>query len=136
MTMTGIIRRSNPPGLTTKRSHIYAQTVRVERPSAIVFVSGQVARDEDAKTVGIADIAKQAEQVLKNLQRALAAEGAELVDVVKVTVYTTDLRYAPEIDKVRQRFFKDRLPASTLVEVGKLAHPDYLIEIEAIAAIP
>jgi len=134
--MTGIIRRSNPPGLTTKRSHIYAQTVRVERPSAIVFVSGQVARDEDAKTVGIADIAKQAEQVLKNLQRALAAEGAELVDVVKVTVYTTDLRYAPEIDKVRQRFFKDRLPASTLVEVGKLAHPDYLIEIEAIAAIP
>jgi 2-iminobutanoate/2-iminopropanoate deaminase len=135
--MSGIVRSNNPVGLSAKRAHIFAQTVRVEHPKAIVFVSGQVARDAEANSVGIGDIAAQTEQVMKNLQVALRAEGAELCDLVKVTVYTTDLRYAPEIDKVRLRFFveRDKLPASTLLEVSKLAHPDYLVEIDGIAVI-
>lgn len=135
--MSGIVRSNNPVGLSTKRAHIFAQTVRVEHPTATIFVSGQVARDLDADTVGAGDIVAQTEQVMKNLQVALRAEGAELSDLVKVTVYTTDLRYAPEIDKVRMRYFvaRDRLPASTLLEVSKLAHPDYLVEIDGVAVV-
>jgi enamine deaminase RidA (YjgF/YER057c/UK114 family) len=135
--MSTEIRRSNPAGLPTKRSHIYRQVVRVDRPTAFIFVSGQVARDENSNTVGLGDITAQTEQVFHNLRVALNAEGADLQDLIKITVYLTDFRHSPEVDKVRQRHLPDptRLPASSLVEVRKLASPDYLIEIEGVAAL-
>jgi enamine deaminase RidA (YjgF/YER057c/UK114 family) len=85
--------------------------------------------------VGVGDPAAQTEQVIRNMRIALGAVGAELRDLVKVTVYTTDLRFLPEIDAVRRRHFTESLPISTLLEVRKLSRPEYLIEIDGIAVI-
>lgn len=102
----------------------------------LIFASGQVAEDSEGNTVGKGDIVLQTEQVLKNLQNVLEASGASLADVVKVTVFLRNMEHRNAVAEVRKRFFKDNLPASTLVEVSKLAHQDWLIEIEAVAVAP
>ena len=130
------IRRLNPEGLARHRASIYSQLVVVEGGGRTVYVSGQVSRDARGETVGAGDVTAQTEQVVANLRLALAAVGADLKDLVKVTVYTTDLRHMPQIDEVRRRHFVDSLPVSTLLEVRKLSHPEYLVEIDAIAVIP
>ncbi len=130
------IRRFNPEGLWCGRSSIYSHGVSVSGAGRTVYLAGQVARDENGDTVGRGDVRVQADQVLRNLQTVLAAAGGTFKDVVKVTVYTTDLRLTPAMDEVRKRYFGDAAPASTLVEVRKLAHPDYLLEIEAVAVLP
>lgn len=127
--------RVNGPGLATHRASIYAHAVVVTEAKRTVYLSGQVARDENGETVGRGDVRVQCRQVIENLARALQAVGGDLRDIVKVTVYTTDLRYAPVLDEVRRSYFRETVPASTLVEVRKLAHPDYLVEIDGIAVV-
>jgi enamine deaminase RidA (YjgF/YER057c/UK114 family) len=83
----------------------------------------------------VGDIRAQTEQAIRNLQTILKAEGADLRNLVKVTLYITDMRHYEAIAEVRQRFFPGDLPASTMVEVSKLGHPDLLIEIEGIAVL-
>lgn len=134
--MTGTITRRNAPGLAQTRAGYFSQCVRVSNPSATLYLAGQVARDENGTNVGIGDITAQTEQVIANLRRALVAEGADLANLVKVNIYATDVRHAPLIDAVRRRHFTGDLPASTFVEVSKLNHPDWLIEIEGVAVIP
>lgn len=129
------IERINPDGLARHRAAIYSQVVSVSGGGRTVYLAGQVARNAEAETVGVGDVRLQTEQVIANLRIALAAVGADLTDLVKVTVYTTDLRYMPLIDEVRRRHFVDPLPVSTLLEVRKLSHPDYLVEIDGIAVI-
>ena len=133
--MTAAIQRLNPEGLANHRASIYSQLV-VTSGGRPVYLSGQVARDAEGRTVGAGDVAAQAEQVILNLKTALAAADASLRDLVKVTVYTTDLRHMPAIDEVRRRHFTDHLPISTLLEVRKLSKPDYLVEIDGIAVVP
>ncbi|HEY9523171.1 MAG TPA: RidA family protein [Thermopolyspora sp.] len=133
--MTAAIQRLNPEGLANHRASIYSQLV-VTSGGRTVYLSGQVARDAEGRTVGAGDVAAQAEQVILNLKTALAAVDASLRDLVKVTVYTTDLRHMPAIDEVRRRHFTDHLPISTLLEVRKLSKPDYLVEIDGIAVVP
>ena len=101
----------------------------------LVFVSGQVARDADGQLVGKGDIRAQTRKTLQNVQSVLAESGATMDDVVKVTVFVTDLadQFAA-IHEVRSEFFKSDYPASTLVEIKSLVDKDMLIEIEAIAA--
>ena len=100
----------------------------------MVFVSGQVARDPDGSVVGVGDVALQTRKVLQNMQAVLAESGATMDDVVKVTVFVTNLQqHFAAIHKVRAEFFKSDYPASTMVEVKSLVHEDMLIEIEAIA---
>ena len=107
----------------------------VEVPAGrMVFVSGQVARDPDGSVVGVGDVALQTRKVLQNMQAVLAESGATMDDVVKVTVFVTNLQqHFAAIHKVRAEFFKSDYPASTMVEVKSLVHEDMLIEIEAIA---
>ncbi len=112
----------------------YATRVRLS-DAEIIFASGQVALDAEGNTVGKGDIVLQAEQVLRNLQRVLETAGASLADVIKVTVFLRNMEHRNAVAEVRRRFFKDNLPASTLVEVSKLVHQDWLIEIEAIAVV-
>ena len=115
----------------------YSRGTRVSLSGAdLIFISGQVAQDAKGNTVGKGDIVLQTEQVLKNLQNVLEASGASLADVVKVTVFLRNMEHRNAVAEVRKRFFKDNLPASTLVEVSKLAHQDWLIEIEAVAVVP
>lgn len=103
----------------------------------LIFASGQVSRDVDGNTVGVGDIKAQTRQVLENLKDVLEEGGATLDDVVKVTVFVTNVaEQFAQIHEVRSEFWKDGYPASTLVEISALANPELLIEIEALAVIP
>ena len=102
-----------------------------------VYVAGQVALDADGRVVGPGDLRIQTEHVYKNLVRALAAAGARIDDLVKITTYVVDFKPADRdvIREVRSRFVEGTPPASTLVGVQALVMPELLIEIEAIAVI-
>ncbi len=130
-----LTRRSNPEGLYNGRSGFYSQTVTVSGEARTIYVAGQVARDEEGNPVGIGDIEAQTAHVFRNIGLCLADAGATLRDLVKITIYTTDIRLMPRIDATRRQFLEGDLPVSTLVEVSKLAHPTHLIEIDGIAVI-
>jgi reactive intermediate/imine deaminase len=103
----------------------------------LIFASGQVSRNVNGETVGVGDIKAQTRQVLENLKAVLEEGGATLDDVVKVTVFVTNVaEQFAQIHEVRGEYWKDDYPASTLVEISALADPDLLIEIEALAVIP
>ncbi|HEX3453793.1 MAG TPA: RidA family protein [Gaiellaceae bacterium] len=102
----------------------------------LLFISGCVALDADGKVVGENDVVAQARQVFENIGLCLAAAGASFEDVVKVTTFLTDVRDRGRINPVRQEFFGDARPASTLVEVSALVIPEFLIEVEAVAVVP
>ena len=130
------IIRSNPPELGTPPG--YSQIVDVTA-NRIIFISGQTALDRDGNLVGRNDLAGQAAQVFRNLASALAARGCDASDLVKMTVFLTDMNNLGSYREARNRFFASvtppAAPAVTLVEVSKLYGPDFLIEIETIAAV-
>jgi 2-iminobutanoate/2-iminopropanoate deaminase len=114
----------------------YSQAVRVEMgDAAMLFISGQIALDAAGTLVGAGDVAAQAAQIFENLGAILAANGATFADVVKLTTFLVDIADRPALAGVRGRYLTAEPPASTLVAVTALAHPDYLIEIEAVAAV-
>ena len=100
-----------------------------------LYISGIVPIDADGNVVGD-DVVAQTRQVFANMRLVLAAAGAQPSDVVKVTVYLLDVDDRPLINPVREEFFGDARPASTLVEVSRLAVPGARVEIEAIAHLP
>ena len=103
----------------------------------MIFASGQVAREVDGQLVGRGDIRAQTRKTLQNLQAVLTEAGATMDDVVKVTVFVTNLsEHFAAIHEIRAEFFAAPYPASTLVEVSQLVDPEMLIEIEAIAVTP
>ena len=102
----------------------------------LLFISGLVGVDGDGALVGGDDVAAQARQVFENMRAVLDEAGCRFEDVVKVTVYLTDVDDRPKINPVRQEVFGHARPASTLVEVSRLAIPGAKVEIEAIALIP
>ncbi|MDH4345849.1 MAG: RidA family protein [Thermoleophilia bacterium] len=105
------------------------------RVGELLLVSGQAAIDEHGAIVGEGDFDAQAEQVFRNLQRVLDAGGSSLADVVKVTIFLTDMANFPKIVELRGRWFTPPYPADTIVEVTALALPELEIEIEAIAVV-
>jgi reactive intermediate/imine deaminase len=128
------ITRTNPPTLSTPTG--YTHIVEVTGPVKTVYIAGQIAFDKDGNVVGKGDIKAQTEQVFKNLQAALTAAGATFADVVKMNTYITDMSNVAAIREIRARYFGTNTPASTLVQVGALARPELMIEIEVIAALP
>jgi 2-iminobutanoate/2-iminopropanoate deaminase len=120
------------PELAEPISH-YTDAVRAGN---LLFVSGVVPVDGAGSLVGGDDVVAQARQVLANLGVVLASAGAAFADVVKVTLYLTDVADRARINPVRQEVFGDARPASTLVEVSALALPGAKLEIEAVALIP
>ncbi|MGH8619570.1 MAG: RidA family protein [Burkholderiales bacterium] len=129
------IKRGNPPGLKNVRGTIYNHFVRVDAPKSLIFVSGQVSRDDDGQQVGVGSMLEQTRQCLRNIEKNLAAAGATMADVVWTTVYTTDIREFKQIVAAREEFVKDHLPTSTMVEVNHLADPGLMVEITVMAAI-
>jgi enamine deaminase RidA (YjgF/YER057c/UK114 family) len=113
----------------------YSQGVKVTGPGTFLYVSGQISQDAKGHIVGRGDFVAQARQVLKNLKAMVEAGGGKLSDVVKLTFYLTDVRYRQDLVPVREEFFGPKLPASTLITTPALAHPDYLVEIEAVAFV-
>ena len=119
------------PGLNPPVSN-YTDAVRF---GDLLFVSGIAPRDQDMNLIGENDVAAQAEQVFVNLQKVLEAVGAGFEDVLKVTVYLTDVDDRTRINPVREKYFGDARPASTLVEVSGLVMPGMKVEIEAIVGL-
>ena len=103
------------------------------RAGNLLFVSGFVPVDGAGRLVGGDDVVAQVRQVFANLGAVLAAAGATFADVVKVTVYLTDIGDRARINPVRQEIFGDSRPASTLVEVSALVVPGAKVEIDAVA---
>ena len=100
-----------------------------------LFIAGQTARDTQGKIVGKGDAFRQGRHVFRRIQALVEAAGGTMSDIMKVTVYLTDIRYADDVRKARTEFFKRDFPTSTLLCVTALATPDYLVEIEAEAIL-
>ena len=133
---TPSINRINPPELGTPPG--YSQIVEVSA-GRIIFISGQTALDQEGNLVGRNDFAAQAAQVFRNLAIALRARGCDATNLVKLTVFLTNMENLGAYREVRNRFFASvtppAAPAVTLVEVSKLYGAEFMIEIEAIAAV-
>jgi reactive intermediate/imine deaminase len=132
---TPSINSINPRELGTPPG--YSQIVEVSA-GRIIFISGQTALDSDGHVVGKSDFGAQAEQVFRNLAIVLQASGCTAANLVKLTVFLTDMDNLARYREARNRFFASVTPAAapavTLVEVSKLYGADFMIEIEAIAA--
>lgn len=100
----------------------------------LLFVSGQAGAGEDGKIVA-GGFRAQGEQAFANLRRALEAGGSSLADVIKVTIFVTDMGNFKDVVELRRQFFTAPYPADTIAEVKALYNPDVMIEIEAIAAV-
>ena len=124
----------NPDGLF--KPGAYSHVVRAHG-STTVAIAGQVALDADGNLVGKNDFAAQAKQAYANVKTALAAGGATLDDVTKMTVFIVD--YSPDVFPAlitaRQTVLGENLPANTLIGVQALAAPEFLIEVEATAIL-
>jgi 2-iminobutanoate/2-iminopropanoate deaminase len=105
------------------------------RAGDLLFVSGVVPVDGEGRLVGEGDVVEQARQVFRNIGAVLEAAGAGFGDVVKVTLYLTDVDDRPLINPVRQEVFGETRPASTLIEVSRLAIPGAKLEVEAVAVV-
>jgi 2-iminobutanoate/2-iminopropanoate deaminase len=118
--------------LSEPLSH-YADAVRAGR---LLFVSGCAPLDDAGRLVGDGDVLTQTRQVLANMREVLAAAGAEFAHVAKVTVFLTDVEDRQTVDIARREFFGSARPASTLVEVSRLAIEGMKVEIECVAVLP
>ena len=119
-------------GLGEPISH-YTDAVRF---GDVLYVSGVAPTDERQNVVGIGDVAAQARQIFVNLEKILKTAGAGFGDILKVTVYMTDVEERRLINPVRQEYFGDARPASTLIGVTSLAIPGMKVEIEAVVGLP
>lgn len=101
----------------------------------LLYIAGQVSRDPHGQILGVGDIRAQTRQVFANLRAILQQEGGDLKDLMKITTYLVSLDDFPAYGEERAAIFPEGLPASTLIGVKGLFHPDYLVEVEGIAAI-
>jgi enamine deaminase RidA (YjgF/YER057c/UK114 family) len=120
-----------PPGMKDQRPR-YTLGWRVGNH---IYVAGQLPFDKDGNRLGKGDIKAQTRRIFEQIKMIVEAGGGKMDDVVKVTVFVTDVRYREPYGEVRSEFFGPNPPASTLVQIGNLAIPDALIEIEAVAAL-
>lgn len=118
-------------GLSEPLSH-YTDAVRY---GDLLYLSGVAPLDEEARLVGEDDVVAQARQVFINMKRVLEAAGTDFENVLKVTVFLTDVADRTKINPVRQEYFGATRPASTLIGVSALAVPGMRVEIEAVAAL-
>ena len=122
------------PEKLSKPLGIYSEAVIAEG-KRLLFISGMTARDKDGNIVGKGDMKAQTRQALENIKAILETVGATFDQIVKVTVFITDMSRFKEIHEVRAQYFKKDYPASTMVQVSGLVSPELLIEIEAIAVL-
>lgn len=117
-----------------KKLGAYSHGYSVEVGDAkLIFTTGQIALDKNGQVLYPDDPVKQAEFIYESLQRILQQSGASLDDVVKTTVFVTDMNDFAKISAIRNKYFKTAEPVSTLVEVKNLVKPGCRVEIEVIA---
>ena len=127
-----VVERMNPKGLSTPTGYTHVVSTRGGRT---IYIAGQVALDAQGQIVGKGDLAAQTRQVFANLEIALKAAGAAFTNVVKTNYYLRDATQVAVVREIRSKYFTSELPASTLIEVPRLAQPDFLIEIEVVAVV-
>lgn len=124
------IERMQPDGLSKPAA--YTQVVKVGN---FIHIAGQTSQNAAGEIVGVGSIEEQAEQVFSNLEVALGSVGATWANVIKVTTFLTRREDLEGYRAARQRHIPNDPPASTLLFISGLAHPDYLIEVEATAVL-
>ena len=112
----------------------YKMATRMEG-GRLVYVSGQVAWDASGNIVGKGDVGAQARQTFRNLRQVLQAAGGDLGSLMKMTTYITRIEDRPAVAEARGEVFGGEVPASTLIVVKSLFHPDFLVEIEGVAVV-
>jgi 2-iminobutanoate/2-iminopropanoate deaminase len=117
----------DPPG--------YSQIIKVTGAQSLLFLAGQVPYSASGGVDHPGDFLAQARNVFGAVKAHVEAAGGTLSNVVKITTYVTDIRYRMDFRTVRDEFFGQRGPASTFLQVASLSHPDYMIELEAIAVV-
>ena len=122
--------RLNPPSLP-KPAATYSQVVR---KGALVTTAGMIALDAEGRVVGEGDVGAQTRQVMKNIEAALGAVGASLSDVVKTTIFLSDMAHYQGMNAVFNEYFHGNPPARSTVQTG-LALPSLMVEIEALALV-
>ena len=128
-------RAINPKEVAPPLKGHYSNSVKVTA-GPLLFIAGQISIEAQCRLVGAGDLRAQATQVLENIRAMLRANGAEMEDVVSVTVYVTDISAFHNIADIRLQYFPKDGPASATVEVSNLALPELMIEIAAVAAVP
>ena len=127
----------NPPELFDSLQYGFSQIV-VSSGSKTIYLSGQVAWDENEQVVGAGDLAPQTQETLRNIKRALHVVNANTTDIVSMRIYIVDeqMVHSSHVSTVlREWFSAETAPATTWIGVHSLANPDFLIEIEATAVI-
>jgi enamine deaminase RidA (YjgF/YER057c/UK114 family) len=113
----------------------YSQGVKVSQAQTILFLSGQVAYTSDGGVAFRGDFKGQARGAFEAIKTLVESQGGTMANVVKLTTFVTDMAYRADLAPLREEFLGKKGPASTLVEISSLAHPDWMIEIEAIAVL-
>ena len=110
----------------------YSRAVRI---GDLIEVAGTTAVDENGQVIGRADPYEQTRFILSKIEKAINAAGGTLDDVIRTRIFVTDIAHWEAIGRAHGEFFLDIKPASTMVEVSALIHPEFLVEIEATARI-
>jgi 2-iminobutanoate/2-iminopropanoate deaminase len=119
---------------TYEKDFGYSQAVRIDKT---LYISGSVAADQNGRLVAAGDIAGQMRAAYSNIRRTLAAQGADFDEVVKETIYTTDMDALLKVADLRFEYYnKERLPTTSWVQVQRLVDPGFLVEIEVVAELP
>jgi enamine deaminase RidA (YjgF/YER057c/UK114 family) len=113
----------------------YSQGIKVSQAQTILFLSGQVAYTAEGGVACRGDFKGQARGAFEAIKALVESQGGTMANVVKITTYVTDIRYRVDLAPLREEFLGKKGPASTLVEISALAHPDWMIEIEAIVVM-
>lgn len=108
----------------------------IQGDGQIIHLKGQVALNQQGQVVGAGDMRAQVGKVLENIQSVLASMGGQMGDIVSLVHYATDIEQFMGTGDIRKEFFAEPFPVTTTVQVGRLYHPDLLIEVTAVAEIP
>lgn len=120
----------------SKPVSIFSQALEITNPNKMIYLAGMTSRDINGKVFGAGDITLQTETIFKNMEHVLAESGATLKDVIRLTIYVTDIKLWAEVHAVRAKYFSNEpCPVSSFIEISNLFEPEHLIEIEGIAAI-
>ena len=126
----------DPAALAPPPGGWFSHAAKIELAgTSLLFVSGQVAIDNEGNLVGKGDLGAQTEQVFENLQQILADQGATFENVVNIRSFVTDMSRISDYGAVRARYLAGSKPTSTTLQVGRLVNPDALVEIDVVAVI-
>ena len=131
--MAATLEKYCAPGVYDTPS--YSQAIKVTGAQTILFLAGQVPYAPDGTVNHIGDFKGQARECFACIKKLVEGAGGTVKNVVKLNTYILDVENRPAYREARKEVFGDHEPASTMVQISALAHPDYLIEIEAIAVL-